>query len=159
MTRDDIIRMAREADIDWHQHWNDDESNRLERFAALVRADERNKLVAWMMAHGYTYDTERDKLNEWMGYTASQGDSTKDLLTELGWQIEQRIKGLMSDMECQVADRVKAEREACAKVADSGRDPRPASDPETYLPGVRTASLLTANSIAAAIRARGTNHG
>ena len=48
-----------------------------------------------------------------------------------------------------------AEREACAKVADSGRDPRSASDPETYLPGVRTASLLTANSIAAAIRARG----
>jgi hypothetical protein len=50
---------------------------------------------------------------------------------------------------------ISAEREACAKVADSGRDPRPASDPETYLPGVRTASLLTANSIAAAIRARG----
>ena len=41
MTRDDIIRMAREADIDWHKHWNDDESNRLEVFAALVAAAER----------------------------------------------------------------------------------------------------------------------
>jgi hypothetical protein len=42
MTRtNDIIRMAREADIDWHKHWNDDESNRLEVFAALVAADER----------------------------------------------------------------------------------------------------------------------
>lgn len=41
MTRDDVIRMAREADIDWHKHWNDDESNRLERFAALVAACER----------------------------------------------------------------------------------------------------------------------
>ncbi len=41
MTRDEIIRMAREADIDWHRHWNDDESNRLERFAALVVTAER----------------------------------------------------------------------------------------------------------------------
>jgi hypothetical protein len=41
MTRDDIIRMAREADIDWHKHWNDDETNRLELFAALVAAAER----------------------------------------------------------------------------------------------------------------------
>ena len=168
MTREDIIRMAREAGLTkvidccgvpnkfcGQDQWKGD----INAFAAIVAAAERNKLVTWMMAHGYTYDIERDKLNKWMGYTASQGDATKDLLTELGWQIEQRIKGLMSDMECQVADRVKAEREACAKVADSGRDPRPASDPETYLPGVRTASLLTANSIAAAIRARGTNHG
>jgi len=41
MNRDDIIRMAREADLDWHKHWDDDESNRLERFAALVAAAER----------------------------------------------------------------------------------------------------------------------
>jgi len=38
MTQEDIIRMAREADIDWHRHWNDDESNRLEAFANLVAA-------------------------------------------------------------------------------------------------------------------------
>jgi hypothetical protein len=36
MNRDDIIRMAREADLDWHKHWGDDKSNRLKRFAALV---------------------------------------------------------------------------------------------------------------------------
>ena len=36
MTRNDIIRMAREADIDWHKHWDDNESNRLEHFAALI---------------------------------------------------------------------------------------------------------------------------
>ncbi len=123
--KDDIIRMAREVGF---VAYGEDAGEyriptpafhcRLERFAALVRADERNNLVAWMMAQGYTYDTERDKLNEWMGYTVGQSDATKDLLTELGWQIEQRIKGLMSDMECQVVDRVKAEREACAKVCD-----------------------------------------
>jgi len=45
MSRDDIIRMAREADIDWHRHWNDDESNRLERFAALVVAAEREACI------------------------------------------------------------------------------------------------------------------
>lgn len=38
MTRDDIIRMAGQADLDWHRYWDDDESNRLERFAALVAA-------------------------------------------------------------------------------------------------------------------------
>ena len=37
-----VIDMAREVGIDWHKHWNDDESNRLEQFAELVRADERN---------------------------------------------------------------------------------------------------------------------
>jgi hypothetical protein len=110
--KEDIIAMAREAEI---PRWCDHEpltEDHLIRFAALVAAAERNKLIAWMMAHGYTYDIERDKLNEWMGYTASQGDATKDLLTELGRQIEQRIKGLISDMRCQVLDRVKAEREA-----------------------------------------------
>jgi hypothetical protein len=44
MTQEDIIRMAREADIDWHRHWNDDESNRLEAFAALVAAAERDAI-------------------------------------------------------------------------------------------------------------------
>ena len=40
-----IIEMAREADIDWHKHW-DDEGNRLERFAALVAAAEREAIYA-----------------------------------------------------------------------------------------------------------------
>ena len=45
MDREQIIRMAREADIDWHKHW-DDEENRLERFAALVAAAERDQIIA-----------------------------------------------------------------------------------------------------------------
>jgi len=44
MNRDDIIKMAREADLDWHKHWGDDESNRLERFAAFVAAAERKRI-------------------------------------------------------------------------------------------------------------------
>ena len=50
MTQEDIIRMAREADIDWHRHWNDDESNRLEAFAALVAAAE-NEACAKQVDH------------------------------------------------------------------------------------------------------------
>jgi hypothetical protein len=46
MTRDNIIRMAREADIDWHKHWNDDESNRLEVFAVLVAAADREHMIS-----------------------------------------------------------------------------------------------------------------
>lgn len=44
-----IIEMAREAGIDWHRHWNDDESNRLEAFATLVRADERRRITNLML--------------------------------------------------------------------------------------------------------------
>jgi hypothetical protein len=40
LTNIETMKLAREADIDWHKHW-DDESNRLEVFAALVAAAER----------------------------------------------------------------------------------------------------------------------
>ena len=36
MTQDEIIEMARQADIDHHKLWNDDGTNRLEAFAKLV---------------------------------------------------------------------------------------------------------------------------
>jgi hypothetical protein len=89
MNREEIIRMAREANIKQaietphllmvHE---------LERFAALVAAAERNKLAAWMMRQGYA---------------TGHGDTVEDLLKELEWQIEERIA---------------AEREACAKVCE-----------------------------------------
>ena len=31
-----IRELAKESDLDWHRHWNDDESNRLEKFAELL---------------------------------------------------------------------------------------------------------------------------
>jgi len=31
-----IRELAKDADLDWHKHWNDDESNRLEKFAELI---------------------------------------------------------------------------------------------------------------------------
>ena len=60
--------------------------NSVTRFAALVAAAERNKLAAWMIERGYA---------------TGHGDSTEDLLKELEWQIEESVRN---------------EREACAKV-------------------------------------------
>ena len=70
MSRDDIIRMAREAgplistpfDV-----W-------CERFADLIRADERSKLAAWMMAQGYA---------------TGHGETIEGLLEELRWQVRE----------------------------------------------------------------------
>ena len=31
-----IRELAKESDLDWHKHWNDDESNRLKKFAELI---------------------------------------------------------------------------------------------------------------------------
>jgi glutathione S-transferase len=97
MNRDDIIRMAREAglyfkDDDMICEWLDE----LRCFAALVRADERNKLAAWMMAQGYA---------------TGHGDTMEQLLEELGGQAIIRMVRVAEE-------RVKAEREACAKVCE-----------------------------------------
>ena len=90
MDREAVIRMAREAcDQAPREDWNStawvfgDET--LERFAALVAAAERNKLAAWMIQRGFA---------------TGHGDTIKDLLKELEWQIKEH------------------EREACAKVCD-----------------------------------------
>ena len=77
MTRDDIIRMAREADIDWHKHW-DDEENRLERFANLVAAAEREKNYALIEI---LIEAEREacakKMDELCGKLSSKDNLTK----------------------------------------------------------------------------------
>ncbi len=79
MDREEIISMAREAGF------NVGTAPQIERFAALVAAAEREKVAAWMMSQGYA---------------TGHGDTIKDLLKELEWQIKER------------------EREACAKVVE-----------------------------------------
>ena len=76
MSREDIIRMAREAGFDPHDMSDDFTCNLedIEHFAALVAATERNKLAAWMIKHGYA---------------TGHGDTIEDLLKELEWQIEE----------------------------------------------------------------------
>jgi len=92
MTQEDIIRMARESGpliSTPFDVW-------CERFAALAQAAERNKLAAWMMAKGYA---------------TGHGDTMEGLLEELGGQAIIRMVRVAEE-------RVKVEREACAKVAD-----------------------------------------
>jgi len=93
MTVDEIISMAQEScDKDkvgaWHNGFWTLTQDELARFAALVAAAERNKLAAWMMANGCA---------------TGHGDTTDDLLGELGWQI---------------AEKLKMERESCAQIAE-----------------------------------------
>ena len=92
MTKEDIIRMAREAGFEVYgtDVWITDGwwLEELERFAALVADAEREKLAAWMIQRGYA---------------TGHGDTIKDLLKEIEWQIDERIRN---------------EREACAKVCD-----------------------------------------
>ncbi len=90
MTIEDIFRMAREADL---YEGSDDQ---VIRFAYLVAAAEREKLAKWMMQRGYA---------------TGHGDTTEDLLQELGWQIaENWNRALINGIE--------TEREACAKVCE-----------------------------------------
>ena len=91
MDREEIIRTARGAGfkVDWqHADVAEIKAKRYEYFAALVADAEREKLAAWMIERGYA---------------TGHGDTVEDLLKELEWQIEERIRN---------------EREACAKVCD-----------------------------------------
>ena len=54
----------------------------LERFAALVAAQEREKVAAWMMARGYA---------------TGHGNTTEDLLKELSWQIDEDLDKARSE--------------------------------------------------------------
>jgi hypothetical protein len=75
MNREEIIRMAREAGL----AYGSDEKplSSVTRFAALIAAAEREKVAAWMMRQGYA---------------TGHGDTVEDLLKELEWQIEERIR-------------------------------------------------------------------
>jgi hypothetical protein len=70
MTRDDITRIARVAGFVGF----DGDNGSLRRFAALVRADERNKLAQWMIDHSFA---------------TGHGDTVEDLLKELEWQVRE----------------------------------------------------------------------
>ena len=108
MTREDIIRMTREA---W---FGDGTENvhvpkELERFAALVAAAEREKVAAWMIQRGYA---------------TGHGDTTEDLLGELDWQV-------LANWSSAMKTGAENEREACAQIldgVDSYANPMTAND-------------------------------
>ena len=79
MDRDDIIRMAREANLtDGIELPHEIEA--VERFAALVAAAEREKVAQWMIQRSYA---------------TGHGDTTEDLLAELEWQVREAERNNM----------------------------------------------------------------
>jgi hypothetical protein len=111
MTREDILKLARVVGLhsavllhiyDGREGALTDqelaELQRLERFAALVAAAEREKVAHWMWN---------------MGYATGHGDTIEDLLDHLGTQIAEGLKIEML-----------TEREACAKVCETLRPSR-----------------------------------
>jgi hypothetical protein len=103
MTREDIIKLAREAGL----AYGSDEKplGSVTRFAALVAAAEREKVAAWMMQRGYA---------------TGHGGTIEDLLQELDWQIRERereacaviaetpISGEQDDITMEAKDRAAA---------------------------------------------------
>jgi uncharacterized protein YnzC (UPF0291/DUF896 family) len=112
MDREEIIRMAREAGFNVEQGFllrvtGIDED--LERFAALVIAEKEKQIIAANAPEIERINTyikeleeavaaEREKVAQWMmrqGYSTGHGDTVEDLLKELEWQIEDRIKNII----------------------------------------------------------------
>ena len=117
----------------------------LERFAALVIANHPpQSYMTWQEGHEAGKQAGREHIAAWMiqrGYSTGHGDTTKDLLDELDWQVVQNWTSAMKTG-------VETEREACAKVLDEmAEDMEREMEPSTAIAYVR--------SKAAAIRARG----
>jgi hypothetical protein len=62
----------------------------VEKFAELVRADERGKVAQWMVQRGYA---------------TGHGDTIEDLLQELEWQVAERERQACLDL----CDKIEAE--------------------------------------------------
>jgi hypothetical protein len=76
-----------------------------EKLIALVRADERKQVAAWMMQQGYA---------------TGHGDTVEDLLEEFKREASFDRAELWIK---RINDAVLAEREACAKVAEKRSEP------------------------------------
>ena len=73
MDKEDIIRMARKAGMPYfYGTWEIANLDGLERFAKLVAAHEREKVVQWMMERGYA---------------TGHGDTIQELIKEIEWQV------------------------------------------------------------------------
>lgn len=59
-----IRELAKQAYLDWHKNWNDDGRNRLEKFAALVAAEEREACAKMCEYLDAEYEGE-DVLGTW----------------------------------------------------------------------------------------------
>ena len=74
LDRDEIIKIALEAGLP--EASIEMTPVAFERFAALVAAEEREKVARWMIRRGYA---------------TGHGDSIEDLLKELDWQVQEPV--------------------------------------------------------------------
>ena len=111
MTRDDIIKLAREAGCLgpdkggdpyglWEPHGSENVTELMFRFAALVAAAEREKVAAWMMQRSYA---------------TGHGDTIEDLIKELEWQVAEREREECAQL-CETKHFSSPIREAGAKI-------------------------------------------
>ena len=98
MTQEDIIRMAREAGIEFFNSTDPEVYGReyceawieeQHAFAKLIAAAERNKVAQWMIARGYA---------------TGHGDTVEDLLKELDWQVREEERELCAQICEKIAD-------------------------------------------------------
>ena len=81
--------------------------NVLEFARAIEREIGFNRANLWLKRINDAIAAEREKLAQWMirrGYATGHGDTIEDLLSELEWQIDEKVE---------------AEREACADIAEN----------------------------------------
>jgi hypothetical protein len=88
MTKDEILRMAREAQL-----WEGDDETVI-RFANIVAAHDRERVARWQIGSGYA---------------TGHGDTIEDLLKELEWQVRESER----EQCARVCDGVYTGEEAC----------------------------------------------
>lgn len=114
MTQEDILRMARAVGGSAFDHIVVFTYEEARRFMALAAAAERTQYEHTLKLQQASYEreikieveAEREKVAHWMrslGYATGHGDEIEDLLDHLGTQI---------------AEKMKAERAACADICD-----------------------------------------
>ena len=85
MTRDDIIKMAKEAKLPYeYDTGRVVHLKELERFAALVAAAEREKVAQWMIERGYA---------------TGHGNTIEELLNELEWQKQEPVAWMVYTLD------------------------------------------------------------
>lgn len=85
MTKDEALKLALEADLDWQKHW-DNEGNRLERFAKLVLAAERNHIAGVFEDN---HEVVKHRNNYWLhaaNYVRGRGVLIKDGDTSVSFE-------------------------------------------------------------------------
>ena len=108
MTRDNIIRMAKEADL-WLT--SDERIAAVMRFANLVAAAERNKVAQWMIARSYATghgDTVEDLLKE---LAQSVREEERELCAQVCEEIANKPSNMVLGVALDCADAIRARRE------------------------------------------------